>query len=176
MRTYKIGRLSNNDICLPNDQVSRQHADLTCMDDGTYMLTDHSKNGTMVNGRPLNHTSMAIKYGDNVVFGNSAYLDWSKIQPATTYGGGNSGSTEWVNGPVYVDNPPVETGANGMAIAGFVCAFLIPLLGLIFSIIGLNKANDRPDHKGHGLAVAGIIISSIIMFINLICVIVINAL
>ena len=167
MRTYKIGRLSSNDICLPNDHVSRQHADLTCMDDGTYMITDHSKNGTMVNGRPLNHTSMAIKYGDNVVFGNAAYLDWSKIQSAAPYTG-NSGSTEYVNGPVIIDGgASASSEANGMAITGFVLSFLFPLLGLIFSIVGLNKANQRPDRKGHGLALAGIIISGVLMFLGL---------
>lgn len=172
MKTYKIGRLSSNDICLPNDQVSRQHADLTCMDDGTYMLTDHSKNGTMVNGRPLSNSSLVVKYGDNIVFGNSAYLDWSKIQPAAS-NVGNNGSTEWVNGPVNVGGyeAPVESGSNGMAITGFVLAFLFPLLGLIFSIIGVNKANQLPDRKGHGLAVAGIIISSVLMLINLLLVI-----
>ena len=174
MKTYKIGRLSSNDICFPNDQVSRQHADLTCMDDGTYMITDHSKNGTMVNGRPLNHTSMALKYGDNVVFGNAAYLDWSKIQSFTPNTIGEGG-TEWAPGPIYTIEPN-STESNGMAIAGFVLSFLIPILGLIFSIIGLNRANQRPDQKGRGLAIAGIIISGVIMFINLIIAIVIVAL
>ena len=165
MRTYKIGRLSSNDICLPNEQVSRQHAELTCMDDGTYMITDHSKNGTMVNGRPLNHTSLTVKYGDNIVFGNAASLDWSKIQAAPA---NNGGSTEWVGGPINVVQPePVNTDANGMAIAGFVLSFLIPLLGLIFSIVGLSRANQLPDRKGYGLALAGVIISGVLMLLAL---------
>jgi len=176
MKTYKIGRLSSNDICFPLDSVSRQHADLTCMDDGTYILTDHSKNGTSVNGRPLMNTSMPVKYGDNIVFGNSAYLDWSKIQQAAPAANMNDGGTQWGNGPVYVaPAEPEETGANGMAIAGFVLSFLIPLLGLIFSIIGLHSANQRADQSGRGLAIAGIIISSVIMVAALTNVIIIVA-
>ncbi|MFT3884853.1 MAG: DUF4190 domain-containing protein [Flavobacteriales bacterium] len=47
---------------------------------------------------------------------------------------------------------------NGMAIAGFVCSFFIPLLGIIFSAIALGQIRRRGG-RGHGLAVAGLIIS-----------------
>ena len=45
-----------------------------------------------------------------------------------------------------------------MAIAGFVLAFLCSILGLVFSIIGLNQCNQR-NQSGKGLAIAGIVIS-----------------
>ncbi|MBQ7923946.1 MAG: hypothetical protein IJ329_01415 [Clostridia bacterium] len=48
---------------------------------------------------------------------------------------------------------------NGMAIAGFVCSFFIPLLGWIFGGIGLNKANKN-NGKGKGLAIAAIAVAS----------------
>lgn len=60
-----------------------------------------------------------------------------------------------------------EEFVNGFAIAGFVCSFLFALLGLIFSIIGLNKANENGG-KGKGLAIAGIIIAAINMFLGFI--------
>ena len=47
---------------------------------------------------------------------------------------------------------------NGMAIAGFVCSFFISIVGLILSIIGLKQIKER-NEKGHGLALAGVIIS-----------------
>lgn len=59
--------------------------------------------------------------------------------------------------------------SNGFAITGFVCSFLIPLLGLIFSIIGLNKAKET--NSGKGLSIAGIIISAGWMVLSLIIVI-----
>ena len=64
--------------------------------------------------------------------------------------------------PIYV----VQQPSNGMAIAGFVLSFLIPLLGLIFSIIGYSKAKML-NNSGKGLALAGIIISSVIMALAL---------
>lgn len=66
-----------------------------------------------------------------------------------------------------------ENWTNGFAIAGFVCAFVFALLGLIFSIVGVNKANE---HNGElkGLAIAGIIIAAINMFLGFILSILIN--
>jgi hypothetical protein len=65
----------------------------------------------------------------------------------------------------------MENRSNGMATAGFVFALLnlflgwLPILGwifwilgLVFSIIGYNDANNK-DGVGKGLALAGIIIS-----------------
>ena len=51
-----------------------------------------------------------------------------------------------------------ENESNGSAVAGFILSLFIPFLGLIFSIIGLKKANEIGGN-GKGLAVAGIIIS-----------------
>ena len=51
-----------------------------------------------------------------------------------------------------------NTQTNGYAIVGFILAFAFALLGLIFSIIALNKAEER-NGAGRGLAIAGIVIS-----------------
>lgn len=58
------------------------------------------------------------------------------------------------------------SSSNGMAIAGFVLSFFIPLLGLIFSIIGLKRSKET--NNGKGLSTAGIIISCITMVITII--------
>ena len=60
--------------------------------------------------------------------------------------------------------------SNGMATAGFILSFFVPLLGLIFSILGLKKVKET--NKGKGLSTAGIIISSIALFITLISIII----
>ncbi len=60
----------------------------------------------------------------------------------------------------YVAQPaPQPTPTNGYAIAGFVLAFIFSLLGLIFSLIGRSKA--KTIGSGEGLAIAGMIISTI---------------
>ena len=40
---------------------------------------------------------------------------------------------------------------NGMAIAGFVCSFFIPLLGWIFGGLGLKKSKEINKGKGRQL-------------------------
>ena len=63
---------------------------------------------------------------------------------------------------------PAPSTTNGLAIAGFICSLiLVPvgigilsaIAGLILSIMGLNSAKKLPENKGHGLALAGTIIS-----------------
>ena len=52
---------------------------------------------------------------------------------------------------------------NGFAIAGFVCSFIIPILGIIFSSIGLSKSKYL--NSGRELSIAGLIISIAFMAI-----------
>ena len=52
----------------------------------------------------------------------------------------------------------------------FCCCLWLILspLGLIFSLIGLSQINERPDlHEGRGLAIAGIVLSSLGLIIHL---------
>ena len=53
--------------------------------------------------------------------------------------------------------------SNGIAIAGFICSFLVPLLGWIFGGVGLARANKR-NGKGKGFSIAAIVISTIMFF------------
>lgn len=52
---------------------------------------------------------------------------------------------------------PPQNQKNGFAIAGFILS-LIPILGIIFSILGLNRAG-KIGGKGRGLSIAGIVLS-----------------
>lgn len=65
-----------------------------------------------------------------------------------------------------VPTQPEEPKSNGMAIAGFVCSFFIPILGWIFGGIGLSKAGKRKG-KGKGLSIAALIISTLTFIANL---------
>lgn len=56
---------------------------------------------------------------------------------------------------------------NGIAIAGFVCSFFIPILGWIFGGIGLARANKR-NGKFKGFSIAAIVIASVMFVINMI--------
>ena len=60
---------------------------------------------------------------------------------------------------------PAENKTNVLAIVGFIFAFIMPIVGLICSIIGRNKA---PECGGNGLATAGIVISVVWMVLVII--------
>lgn len=66
-----------------------------------------------------------------------------------------------------VANSQSSQDGNAVAIVGFVMSFCVALAGLICSIIGYRKAvNEGAPHKG--LALAGIIISAVNMFLGFI--------
>ncbi len=56
---------------------------------------------------------------------------------------------------------------NTLALLGFIFAFLVPIAGLILSILGHKKASEFDDDR-KGLAKAGIIISVVFMALNLV--------
>jgi hypothetical protein len=71
-------------------------------------------------------------------------------------------------GPYYQPHP--QPGTDGLAITGFVLAmvslvtfwlFVPPLLGLVFSAIGISRTRNG-ERKGRGLAIAGLTVSIII--------------
>jgi type II secretory pathway pseudopilin PulG len=64
----------------------------------------------------------------------------------------------------YYPPPAVPTRTSGLAIAGFVCSFFCGLLGLILSIMGRNECKRSGGTVGGaGLALAGIIISCVLI-------------
>ena len=63
--TASIGRGENNDICIPEQHVSRQHAVINYRD-GIFMITDlGSANGTYVNNRLLD-SAYPLASGDEI--------------------------------------------------------------------------------------------------------------
>ena len=58
--------------------------------------------------------------------------------------------------------PPKNQEGQGLAIAALVCAFLIPLVGLILAIVAKSKGNSS------GLVTAALIISIAMMVLGII--------
>lgn len=57
---------------------------------------------------------------------------------------------------------PPQRGTSGLAIAGLILAFLIAPIGFILSLIAVFKTG-KGRSKGRGLAVAGLIVSTLII-------------
>lgn len=167
MKKYSIGKLPNNDIVYSAPTVSRLHADILVADDGSMTLTDHSKNGTYVNGVLVSNSSRPIRRGDNILFANTVPLDWSKIEGDRNNGGrgGNGGNV------VPGSEAPKSTAALVLGILSLV----VPFVGFILGIIGwvLAKSGLRyvqangGNFAGTGKLKAGLICSmiSVIVYI-----------
>ena len=56
MNTYTIGRRTGKTICFSNPEVSNDHAEIV-ENNGSYLLIDHSTNGTLVNGNRVHNAS-----------------------------------------------------------------------------------------------------------------------
>ncbi|MFG2727569.1 FHA domain-containing protein [Streptomyces canus] len=71
-RTVRIGRADDNELVIDDLVVSRHHAELRALPDGSYEIADlGSHNGTYLNGRPV--TGGALGPGDIVGIGHSAF-------------------------------------------------------------------------------------------------------
>jgi serine phosphatase RsbU (regulator of sigma subunit) len=63
-----IGRSRESDINLPDQWLSRRHAEIVRRDDGFYLLDLGSKNGTLVNGSRINEERL-LEPGDRISLG-----------------------------------------------------------------------------------------------------------
>ncbi len=72
--TATIGRQAGNDICIPEQHVSRQHAVINYRD-GIFMITDlGSANGTLVNNVMIYEKGRPLRDGDILTFGATIVL------------------------------------------------------------------------------------------------------
>ncbi|MCX4767509.1 ATP-binding cassette domain-containing protein [Streptomyces sp. NBC_01275] len=71
-RTVRIGRAADNDLVIDDLIVSRRHAELRALPDGSYEIADlGSHNGTFLNGLPVDRAPLGP--GDIVGIGHSAF-------------------------------------------------------------------------------------------------------
>jgi ABC transport system ATP-binding/permease protein len=72
-KAMRIGRIPDNDLVLPDLDVSRHHAELRKSPTGTYEIVDlSSHNGTFVNGRRIS-SSTVLSEADIVSIGHSTF-------------------------------------------------------------------------------------------------------
>lgn len=81
-RPITIGRNPQSTICVSEDYdiVSNDHAEIT--QQGVDLIyTDHSSNGTIINGQKIQGRSVNIYRGDKIVLAGIYELSWSLIEP-----------------------------------------------------------------------------------------------
>ena len=78
MKRITIGRASDNDIIFDAQSISNHHADVV-ISNGRITITDHSTNGTWINGRKLHNDSCEIREGDKILLPGNVCLDWTML-------------------------------------------------------------------------------------------------
>lgn len=75
-----IGRAPECDLVVDQSygRVSNEHATLE-IQDGQLIFKDHSSNGTMINGRLIHQSSIAIQNGDKIMLADAYELSWAII-------------------------------------------------------------------------------------------------
>ncbi|MDR1257813.1 MAG: FHA domain-containing protein [Tannerellaceae bacterium] len=79
---YTIGRDEDCNICIEDSsqRISRRHATIKVTGRGRIFVTDHSSNGTFVNGmRIASDVDFPVKRKDVISFANEIDLDWRFI-------------------------------------------------------------------------------------------------
>ena len=157
MNRISIGRLSQNDYVI-NDRTettSRFHADLFANGDGTYTLSDHSTHGTTVNGSNLHNASRQVRYGDNIVFANTATLDWGRVNLLIGPGP--------VPGPDTMAPHAVASMVLGiLSLVSWYGGLVLGIIGLCLAANGLKRTrNNRERYRGIKMLKAGLICSII---------------
>ena len=82
MKTISIGRDESCDIVITDrtNVVSRRHAVITIDNSGKMTITDHSSNGTYVNGIKMSeNVAVPITRKDNISFAHVFELDWNMV-------------------------------------------------------------------------------------------------
>ena len=83
---------------------------------------------------------------------------------------GHGGAPGPMPGPPGYPPPYPPPNTNGLAVASLVCAFLFFPLGIVFGHMSLSQI--RKNHEGgHGLAVAGLVISYVVAVLTVIAVV-----
>ncbi len=170
-KIIRIGRGQNNDVFINDPAVSLNHCEISQDDNGEFRVTDlNSINGTYVNDTMLLKPNTLLRSGDVVRIGTTTlpWLDY--FLPPTPY---PASYQQPYQRPVPPAPAPRVRSKNGMGTAGFVLSLLalvlcwIPvvdvilfLLGLAFSIVGVSLKNRKK-----GLAIAGLVISVVVLFI-----------
>lgn len=77
-----IGRNPQSTICVSEDYdiVSNDHAEIS-QQGVDLVYTDHSSNGTIINGQKIQGRSVNIYRGDKIVLAGIYELQWSQIEP-----------------------------------------------------------------------------------------------
>ena len=115
-----VGRNSDCDICIPIDEISRNHAKLQSGSDGVVVEDLASANGTFVNDQRV-HAGTLVKPGDEVRFDTVRFLLMAPAQEMQR------------GGAARLETP--QPSARSSATALWIVAGLVLLAAIVLSVL-----------------------------------------
>ncbi len=164
MKTITIGRSSKCDIIVPNELISRRHAEISLIGN-QYVYKDVSKNGTNIGGRIICNEKIVIAPDANVLLANQVPLPWAQIYALLPLQGIKPYESQTV---AYQDEnyihsmPPFQKDELGVGWG--ILAFFIPIAGWIMYFCW----KDRTPHRASQAAIIAWISFGIGFFLNII--------
>lgn len=167
MRTIAVGRSNKCDIVIPDESVSRIHAEIS-RNGNEFVYRDMSKNCTNIGGRMIHNDRVAIAPGTTVLLANRIPLPWAQVY-AMLPGQGNIPSGQSTRAVVWghpASSKERQTPDNEdkLSIGWGILAFIIPLAGWIMYFVWKDETPKRASLAG----VLGIIsfVINIISFLS----------
>lgn len=134
---FVIGRHPENDLCIADNRLSREHIRIERFVDSFYVSDSRSSNGTTLNGSSLSD-SVLLKNGDRLNLGGSVIID---IEFDSAEGNGyKSATVETAYSPNIEYSAPTATTNQSVSVAtdsnSIPTAFfwLAPVFGLVILI------------------------------------------
>ncbi|MDQ2747200.1 MAG: FHA domain-containing protein, partial [Acidobacteriota bacterium] len=158
---FTVGRTPENDLCIADHRLSREHLRIEFYADKYYASDANSSNGTTLNGAPLK-SSTALKNGDRLNLGGAVEikietaLEKDFSQPSSAAEDQSAPSRISANSPNAAASKPISTNSpNASTRAKFlgiptVVFWFAPAFGLLilFAIGGLLWAfSGKSDKK-----------------------------
>lgn len=134
---FTIGRHSENDLCIPDNRLSREHARIERFADSFYAADCNSSNGTTLNGARLTE-SVALRNGDRLNLGGGLIIDVEIVsdEPKTYQSAAteNIYATNIETSSQISPNSQSVSAASGSSSIPTAFFWLAPVFGLVILI------------------------------------------
>ncbi|MBI3762411.1 MAG: FHA domain-containing protein [Chloroflexi bacterium] len=146
---FVIGRAAENDLHVPSEKISRQHAEIVCEAERYFLADLASLNGTFLNGERLATDRRRLNNGDEIQLASVMLLRFQ--DPATTQMDFPSPLRSL---GLWVDIPRYEVHVQNKTLDPPLSAQLFSLLSLLFEHPGEVVTKDQiaghvwPDAMG----------------------------
>lgn len=154
---FVIGRHSENDLCIPNGRLSRQHVKIEAFGEFFVVSDCGSSNGTTLNGAEL-RDPVALKDGDLLNLGGGLEIETEMVSDKPKAGKRGAADDEDSNGFPGGSSVSGGAGGQGSSVSGggssiptavFIAA---PALAVLFLVCGgglllLFGGNDGNDNN-----------------------------